>query len=332
MHVKFFSMWAAAAVISVMFTAPARAREPIRIKFSHVVTDTAPKGRGALKFKELAEKALPGRVIVEVYANSSLYKDKEELEALQLGSVQMLAPGLEKFAPVGVREFEVFNIPYLLPNQAAVTKITEGPIGRRLLDKLEPKGFKGLGYWDNGFKMFSANKPLRVPDDVKGLKMRIQSSRVVEAYIRRLGALPQVMSFSELYQALQTGVVDGCENPPSSMLTQKFDEVQKYTTITNHAHLGYVLVVQKKFWDSLPDDVRPALDKAAADATHFTNSIAEKDNADALAEMKKSGKTQFIELTAEQKALWVTALSGVREEAAKRVGAEIIAEIDAALK
>src|SRR4029079_2019607 len=192
--------------------APASAQTPIVIKFSHVVAPNTPKGKGADKFKELAEKYTAGKATIEVYPNSTLCKDKEELEALPLGAVQMLAPSNSKFGPIGVKEFEVFDLPYLLPDKAALRKVTDGPIGQGMLKLREPKGMVGLGYWDNGFKLMSANKPLRNPEDFKGLKMRIQSSKVLELQMRSLGVIPQVMAFSEVYQALQTGVVDGQEN------------------------------------------------------------------------------------------------------------------------
>ena len=224
--------WILAAAAAAIFVAPvaASAQAPIVIKFSHVVASDTPKGKGADKFKELAEKYSNGKVKVEVYPNSTLYKDKEELEALQLGAVQMLAPSNSKFGPIGIREFEVFDLPYLLPNLAALRKVTDGPIGNRLLKLLDAKGMVGLAYWDNGFKQMTANKPLHVPADYKGLKFRIQSSKVLEAQFRALGATPQVMAFSEVYQALQTGVVDGQENTWSNIYTQKMHEVQKYAT------------------------------------------------------------------------------------------------------
>src|SRR5438270_10067572 len=214
---------AAALAVGLPF-APAFAQSPIVIKFSHVVAENTPKGKGALKFKELAEKATAGKVKVEVYPNSTLYKDNEEMNALQLGSVQMLAPSLAKFGPLGVREFEVFDLPYLFDNYDELHKVTRGPVGASLLKKLEPKGIIGLAYWDNGFKDMSANKPLRKPEDFRGLKMRIQSSKVLDTQMRALGAVPQVMAFSEVYQALQTGVVDGTENPPSNLYTPKMHE------------------------------------------------------------------------------------------------------------
>src|SRR3954469_21547224 len=234
-----------AAAIAALIAAPtmAAAQTPIVIKFSHVVAPDTPKGKGSEKFKELAEKYTNGKVKVEVYHNSTLYKDKEELEAMQLGAVQMLAPSNSKFGPIGVKEFEVFDLPFIIPNRAALRKITEGPLGQKMLKLMEAKGMVGLAYWDNGFKQMSANKPLKNPEDYKGLKFRIQSSKVLEAQFRTLGAIPQVMAFSEVYQALQTGVVDGQENTWSNIYTQKMHEVQKYLTETNHGYIGYVVVV-----------------------------------------------------------------------------------------
>src|SRR5437763_6845246 len=242
------------AALSVALAGPALAQSPIVIKFSHVVAPNTPKGKGSLKFQELAEKYTNGKVVVEVYPNSQLYKDNEELQALQLGAVQMLAPSLAKFGPLGVREFEVFDLPFILPNKEALRKVTDGPLGKKLMGLLEPKGIKGLAYWDNGFKGMSVNKPLYMPADFRGLKMRIQSSKVLEAQMRALGAIPQVMAFSEVYQALATGVVDGTENPPSNEYTQKVHEMQKYTTLSEHGYVGYAVITNKRFWDGLPAD------------------------------------------------------------------------------
>ena len=197
------------ALATLLAPASARAQQPIVIKFSHVVAVDTPKGKGAERFKQLAEERTKGRVKVEVYPNSSLFKDGEEMEALQLGSVQMLAPSLAKFGPLGVREFEVFDLPFMFDNYTQLHKVTEGPVGQMLFKKLESKGIVGLAYWDNGLKVMSANKPLRMPEDMRGLKMRIQSSKVLGDQMRAVGAIPQVMAFSEVYQAMQTGVVDG---------------------------------------------------------------------------------------------------------------------------
>ncbi len=323
---KRFLATVAALAVAAALAAPAVAQEVV-IKFSHVVAPNTPKGKGADRFKELAEKYTAGKVKVEVYPNSQLYKDKEELEALQLGAVQMLAPSLAKFGPLGAKEFEIFDLPFIFPSKEALVKVTNGAIGKALFKKLEDKGIIGLAYWDNGFKIMSANKPLKSPDDFLGLKMRIQSSKVLEAQMKALGALPQVMAFSEVYQGLQTGVVDGTENPPSNMYTQKMHEVQKYATLSDHGYLGYAVIVNKKFWDGLPADIRGNLEKAMAEATTYANDIAQKENDDALAAMKASGKTEFYTLTAAEKAAWMKAMKPVHDEMAGRVGKDLLAEI-----
>jgi C4-dicarboxylate-binding protein DctP len=313
---------------AALLTANAYAQAPIIIKFSHVVANDTPKGKAADRFKELAEKETKGRVKVEVYPNSTLYKDKEELEALQLGAVQMLAPSLAKFGPLGVKEFELFDLPYIFPGKNVLYRVTEGPIGKDLLTKLEPKGIKGLAYWDNGFKVMSANKPLHTPADFRGLKMRIQASKVLDAQMRALGANPQVMAFSEVYQALQTGVVDGTENPPSNLYTQKMHEVQKHLTLSDHGYLGYAVIVNKKFWDGLPADIRTQLEKAMADATRYANAIAQQENDKALDAVKKSGKTTIYALTDKEKAEWRKALLPVQKDMEGRIGKEVIAAVN----
>ena len=318
-----------AAVIAVGLGAGAWAQD-ITIKFSHVVAPDTPKGKGAEKFKELAEQYTEGKVKVEVYPNSQLYKDKEELEALQLGAVQMLAPSLAKFGPLGVPDFEAFDLPYIFDGYDQLRKVTDGEVGKAMLAKLEDKGIRGLAYWDNGFKVMSANSPLLTPDDFLGLKMRIQSSKVLEAEMNALGAIPQVMAFSEVYQGLQTGVVDGTENPPSNMYTQKMNEVQKHATLSNHGYLGYAVIVNKEFWDGLPEDVRGQLEKAMAESTVYANGIAQEENEKALQAMKDAGTTEFHEMTDEEKAAWKEVLLPVHDEMAGRIGADLIAQIKAA--
>lgn len=319
-------MFLGAAIAALGFIVPAAAQQPIIIKFSHVVAPNTPKGLASQKFAELAAKYTDGKVKVEVYPNSQLYKDKEELEALQLGAVQMLAPSLSKFGPIGVKEFEVFDLPYILPDLASLRKVTDGPLGKKLFSLLDKKGITGLAYWDNGFKEMSANKKLVAPEDYKGLKFRIQSSKVLEAQFRALGAIPQVMAFSEVYQALQTGVVDGQENTPSNMYTQKMHEVQKYTTLTNHGYIGYAVIANKKFWDGLPADIRGQLEKAMKEATEYGNGQSAKENNEALDEMRKSGKTELITLTKEQDEAMRKAMLPVYKEVGSRVGKDLINE------
>ena len=320
---KFKPLFFALAAATIL-SANAFAQAPIVIKFSHVVANNTPKGKAAERFKELAEKATHGKVRVEVYANSTLYQDKEELEALQLGAVQMLAPSLAKFGPLGVKEFEVFDLPYIFPSKEVLTHVTEGPIGKALFKKLEPKGIVGLAYWDNGFKVMSANKPLRKLEDFKGLKIRIQPSKVLDAQMRQLGANPQVMAFSEVYQALQTGVVDGTENLSSNLYTQKMHEVQKHITVSNHGYLGYAVIVNKKFWDDLPADIRTALEGAMKEATKYANTIAQQENDKALDAIRKSGKTDVYVLSDKERAEWRKVLLPVQNSMAGRIGPDLI--------
>lgn len=298
--------------------------EPIVIKFSHVVAVDTPKGLAADFFKKRAEELTKGQVTVEVYPNSQLYKDKEEMEALQLGAVQMLAPSLAKFGPLGVKEFELFDLPYIFDDYNDLHSVTMGPVGQQLFAKLEPKGIKGLAYWDNGFKSFSANTPIKTPADLKGKKLRIQSSKVLEAQMKALLSIPQTMAFSEVYQALQTGVVDGTENPVSNFYTQKMHEVQKYLTVSDHGYLGYAVIVNKQFWDGLPADVRGQLETAMKEATEYANKIAKEKNDQDLESVRKSGKTEVTVLSAEEKAAFKKVLSPVHEQMKDRIGADIL--------
>jgi C4-dicarboxylate-binding protein DctP len=312
------------AVLALAMSLPAAAQSQIVIKFSHVVTNDTPKGKGALKFKELAEKYTDGKVKIEVYPNSSLYKDKEEIEALQLGSVQMLAPSTAKFAPLGAKEFEALDLPWLFKDDATYANAMKGTVGKWLLQKLEPKGITGLAYWDNGFHMVSSSRPLMKPADFQGLKFRISGSKIADQYFRLLGSIPQIMAFSEVYQALQTGVVDGCENTASNYLTQKFYEVQKDITVSYHAHLQYAVIVNSKFWSGLSPEVRGQLEKAMAEATDYTNSIARQENDDALAEIKKSGKTTLHYLSDADRKAWQEAMQPTYKWAKGRVGQEVL--------
>lgn len=321
------SLYAISAAVALLVGANAHAQEPIVIKFSHVAAAETPKGQAADFFKKRAEERTKGRVKVEVYNNSVLFKDKEELEALQIGSVQMLAPVAGKFGPAGVKEFEAFDLPYLFPDAEGVHRVTRGPVGAGMLKLLEPRGMVGLGYWDAGFRVLSSNKPMRVPEDMKGQKIRINSSKVNQAIIRSVGALPQTMAFSEVYQALQTGVVDGADGNMPNLYTQKQFEVQKHVVMTNHTYSGYVVVVNKAFWDKLPADIRKELEGAMKEATDFNDKVAEEDNEIAIKAIKASGKTQIYTPTPAEKALWVKAMSPVRDDLASRMGKDLVDSI-----
>lgn len=330
MPIKFL-VAAVAAAISVPAFAQAPSSAPIVLKFSHVVSMDTPKGQAAELFKTRAEKLTKGRVRVEVYANSSLYKDKDELQALQDDKVQMLAPSLGKLGPFGVSEFELFELPYLFPTKEALYKVTDGPIGKSLLAKLEPKGLLGLAYWDNGFKVMSANKPLHSVADFKGLKMRVQSaSKVLDAQTRALGATPLVTNFADVYPGMKNGTIDGADNPPSNMYTQNMHQVQKHVTVTNHAYMGYAIVVNKKFWDGLPADIRTQLEVALREATAYEKAMSQVDNERSIDGMKKTGKTTVYVPTAAEDAALRKTLAPIQSQVEDRIGKDLLMSISKA--
>jgi C4-dicarboxylate-binding protein DctP len=316
------------AVLGALLCAsPAWAQQPIVIKFSHVVAPETPKGKAAEYFKKLAEERTKGRVSVEVFGNSTLYKDNEEMAALGLGSVQMLAPLSSKLTSMGMSEFQVFDLPYIFDNMEQAHKVTQGPIGKGMLKKLDAKGITGLAFWDNAFKETTANVALRTPADFRGLKMRITPSKVIDGQMRALGANPQVIAFSEVYLALQTGAIDGQENPTSNVYTQKFYEVQKYMTMTDHSFHNYTLIANKKFWDGLPPDIRTTLEGVVHDTTVYFNSIAKKDNDDALAAIKAHSKIQIVNLSKDEKAAFKRTLFKLHKQFEPVVGKELIESI-----
>ncbi len=316
----------AAAVAMLGYAGSAAAQQPIVIKFSHVVAEATPKGQAALKFKEEAEKLLPGKVKVEVYPNSQLFGDGKEMEALALGDVQFIAPSLSKFDKF-TKQLQVFDLPFLFDDMKAVDKFQEGPVGKKLLTSMEKKGYVGVAYWHNGLKQISANKPLIAPEDAKGLKFRVQASDVLAAQFQQLGANPQKLAFSEVYQALQLGTVDGQENTWSNAYSQKFHEVQKDFTESNHGVIDYMVVTNAKWWNGLPKDVKEGLQKAMDAATKKNNEVADKLNEEAKA--KIGATTKIHQLTPEQRAKWKKAMEPVWAKFEAGIGKDVI---EAALK
>jgi C4-dicarboxylate-binding protein DctP len=313
------------AMLVLALAASGQAADIIKIKFSHVVAPDTPKGLAAQKFKSLAEKLSNGRVEVQIYPNSQLYKDKEEIEALQLGAVQMLAPSLSKFGPLGTREFEAFDLPYIFPDKAALYRVMDGAVGKNLFAKLESKGIHGLAFWDNGYKQIHANKPVKTVADLKGLKLRIQSSKVLDAQMRNIGASPQVLAFGEVYTALQTGTVDGGENTLSNIFTQKMHEVQKHITISDHGYIGYGVIVNKKFWDGLPADIRTILERAIGEATTYERQVAQQENDRALAGIRALKKTEVYVLSEAERKEWQKAFRALYPSFETIVGRETLA-------
>jgi C4-dicarboxylate-binding protein DctP len=307
------------------------ANAEIVIKFSHVVADSTPKGQGALMFKKLAEERLAGKVKVEVFPNSQLFGDGKEMEALLLNDVQLIAPSLSKFDRY-TNQIQVFDLPFLFDGIDAVHRFHKSPTGKSILNSLAKKGMIGLAYWDNGMKQLSAKKPLRMPEDAKGLKFRIQSSDILEAQFKAVGAVPQKLAFSEVYQALETGVVDGAENPWSNAYSQKFYEVQPYFTESNHGYLGYMVVANAKFWNDLPADVRETLAKTLDEVTEQVNKSSTDLNDGDRQKIKDSGKTEILSFTAEQRAAWQKAMQPVYDKFNDKIGKDIVEAARAANK
>ncbi|OLQ26876.1 C4-dicarboxylate ABC transporter, partial [Pseudomonas aeruginosa] len=270
----------------------ANAAQPIVIKFSHVVAENTPKGQGALLFKKLVEQRLGGRVEVDVYPNSSLFGDGKEMEALLLGDVQMLAPSLAKFEQY-TRKVQIFDLPFLFDDIQAVDRFQRSPQGRALLTSMQGKGILGLAYWHNGMKQLSANRPLLEPEDARGLKFRVQASDVLNEQFRQLRAISRKMSFAEVYQGLQTGVVNGTENTWSNYESQKVNEVQKYFTESNHGLVDYMVITNAKFWNGLPADIREELQRIMDEVTVQVNLEAERLNRDARQRILASGASEI---------------------------------------
>jgi C4-dicarboxylate-binding protein DctP len=303
------------------------AQTPTVIKFSHVASSDTPKGKAAIRFKELVEQASHRRMRVDVYPNNQLYKESDELEALQLGAVQMVAPGLAKLAQFGVQDFEVFDLPYIFANQEAVTRVTEGAIGKTLLKKLESKGMVGLTYWNNGFKIMSSNKALRTPADFVGQRMGIHSSRVLDLQMDALGAVPQILDANEVYFALKSHVIDGVETTPVNFDARKLHEVQSQVTVSNHGYLGSAVIVNKKFWDGLPSDLRKIISDAMQKASVYGNALAERENEIALERIRKNRKTTVRILNEKETAAWRNALLPVRRELEGRIGKAVVSAV-----
>ena len=322
MKLRFALVAVASAILAL--AGVASAQQPIVVKFSHVVAENTPKGQGALKFKELAEKKLPGKVQVQVFPSSQLFGDAKELEALLLGDVQIIAPSLSKFDRY-TKQLQVFDLPFMFDNIEAVDRFQDGPVGQKLLNSMTGKGIKGLGYWHNGMKQLSDDKDqLKRPEDIKGLKFRIQASDVLEAQFRAVGANPQKMAFSEVYQALQTGVVDGQENTWSNIWSQKYQEVQKTIAVTNHGVIDYMVITNAKWWDGLPPDVRKGLQEAMKEATVYANKLANDLNEQDRKKIADAGKAKIQELSKDDIAAWKKAMQPVWKKFEGEIGKDVI--------
>jgi C4-dicarboxylate-binding protein DctP len=297
--------------------------EPIVIKFSHVVAEDTPKGKGALLFKRLAEERLPGQVTVEVYPNSSLYGDADELEALREDKVQLLAPSLAKFEQY-TKQVQVFDLPFLFDDLDAVNRFQKRAKGRQLLRSMETHNVTGLAYWHNGMKQLSATRPLHRPADAAGLSFRIQPSAVLQAQFDAVGANSQKLPFAQVYSALKAGTVQGAENPWSNIYSKNMHQVQPYITETNHGVLDYMLVTNTRFWMSMPHKVRFELEAIIDEVTYMVNQEAEQLNQADRERIRQAGTSQIIALSDEERQAWREKMRPVWQQFEPVIGADII--------
>jgi len=302
---------------------PAFAEAPIVIKFSHVVADDTPKGRGALLFKKLVEERLAGQVKVEVFPNSTLFGDADELQALQDGKVQMLAPSLSKFEGY-TRQLEVFDLPFLFDDLEAVKRFQKRDKSRELLHSMARSGIYGLGYWNNGMKQLSANRELRAPGDAKGLAFRIQPSSVITAQFGLLDATAVKLPFAETLKALQDGKVQGTENTWSNIGSQKLDTAQPFITETNHGVLSYMVISNQKFWNSMPYPVRTQLESIMEEVTVEVNKDAEALNQKERERVVANGKARIIALTPAERDAWRTAMQPLWKQFEGEIGTDVL--------
>jgi C4-dicarboxylate-binding protein DctP len=316
---------AASALFSV-FTA--QAADPILIKFSHITADSTPKGQGALMFKKLVEERLPDQVEVQVYANSSLYGDGKEMEALLLNEVQMLAPAPSKLEQY-TKQLQLFDLMFLFDDVAAAQRFQQSDKGKAMLKSMEDKGITGLAYWLNGMRQFTANKPLREPADARGLKFRVQPSDLQAAQYTALRAVPRKMAFAEIYQGLQTGVVNAQDNPWSNIYSQKYYEVQQYMTESNHGIGNYLLITNTQFWNGLPAPVRTELEQIIDEVTAEVNRQAEALNEKAKQNVIDTGKSEILVLTDEQRNAWRDAVRPAWKKFEAEIGPDLIKAAEA---
>ncbi len=304
------------------------AQKTYTIKFAHVVAATTPKGKAADFFAKRVNELSNGAIKVEVYPAAQLVDDDRVFGALKLNNVQMAAPSFSKFTPI-VPEFQLFDLPFIFRDNAHLYAVQGGEVGQKLKDMIAKKGFVALDFWDAGFKHFSSSKKAIVaPEDAKGQKFRIMSSKVLEEQTKVIGGNPQVLPFSEVYPALQQKVVDATENPLSNFYNSKFYEAQNSLTISSHGYLGYLVILSEKFWKGLPQDMKNHVTQALKEATAFEREESAKEDAKIIDALKKyaseTGKLEIVELTPEQKAKWAEVMKTIYPNFYKVIGKDLI--------
>lgn len=298
--------------------------KPLVVKFSHVTTPDSPKGVASLKFAELVAQRTGNKVKVEVYPSSQLYGDKEELDALQAANVHIIAPSAAKLVGMN-KQFQIIDMPFLFRDDVHSDKFFDSELGAKLLNSMDKNNIKGLAFWENGYKHFTNSKrPIKSPADMEGLKFRTQAGKVLEAQFKAVKAGSATIPFGETYAALQQGTVDGQENTFNNIDTQKYQEVQKYMTVSYHGRIDYAVLTNKKWWDGLPEDIRKIMEDTMKEVSAFERKLAREMDKKSLENLKKAGKMEIYELNAQEKEAFAKAMEPVFKEFEPVIGKELL--------
>jgi C4-dicarboxylate-binding protein DctP len=302
-------------------------KEQVVIKFSHVVAENTPKGLAAQRFAKLVDKKSEGRIKVEVIPNGGLYSDQEELEALQQGDVQMIAPATTKLSTFSPK-FQVLDLPYAMPTHDSIIEALNGDIGKTLLQSIEKSNMKGLTFWTNGFKQITTNDgPIKKPSDLQGQTLRIMPSPVLEKQFQLMGAEAVGLDFNETYRLLESGELNGEENTISNIYSKKFFDVQSHLTISNHGFLGYAVIMNEDFWKKLSVDQQKIISEALIETTHWNQTHSFKMNEEQLGSIEKQSGIEIYHLTDEEKRKWADQWETVYEEFEEEIGKDLMKEM-----
>ena len=298
--------------LAALLAAPVLAQ--VEIKFGHVGEPNSIFANSAEEYARRANAKLGNKAKVVVFGSSQLGGDKEMLQKLKLGTVDMALPSTVMSSEADI--FGVFEMPYLVKDRAHMGRIEKELFWSKMAPEIDKKGLKILAVWENGYRQVTNSKrPINVPADLQGIKLRVPEGKWRVKMFQAYGANPSPMKFSEVFTALQTGVMDGQENPFTQIYSAKFQEVQKYLSLTGHVYTPAYVTVGAKKWATLPDDVRKILEDTAKETQAWVYASAEKDDNDLLAKLKAAG----MQVNIPNKEAFIAASKPVYEEYAKEV-------------
>jgi tripartite ATP-independent transporter DctP family solute receptor len=319
------AVFVALAMVPAVFAA---GKGPVVLKISNGINEAHPTYLGCVEFKRLVESRLPGKYEVQVYANSQLGDDVRATEAVRMGTLEMVATSASPITGL-IPQFNVFDLPFIVTSTKAADAIFDGPVGAKLASLVEPKGMKLLAYYENGFRQLTnSNRQVKSPADLKGLKIRTMENPIHLALWRVLGANPTPMPFSEVFTAMQQKTIDGQENPIPIIALSKFYEVQKYLTMTGHVYGPFLLLINKKLWDSFPAEDQKIIQQAAQESAVFQRATTRKMNADLVSQIQEKGTTVTV-LTPDQLKVFQDATKSVYDTWVPKIGKDLVDEFQA---